>query len=55
MTRIVDVLTHIRAQVRRAIIAQSPVSGQQSSSEDATQDENLTQISSDFVEDINKQ
>lgn len=55
MTRMVAVLTNIRAQVRRAIIAQSAVSGQQNSSEDATQDENSTQISSDFVEDINKQ
>ena len=55
MTRMKNVLTNVRTQVRRVINAQSAVPGQQNSVEDANDEENVTQLSSDFVEDINKQ
>ena len=53
MTRMKKVLSKVRSQVRRAISVQSTDSDQQHSAEDAKDDENIVQLGSDFVEDIN--
>ncbi len=53
MTSMKKVLSKVRSQVRRAISVQSTDSDQQHSAEDAKDDENIVQLGSDFVEDIN--